>query len=133
MKTVQVTLDLDIPEGYEQAEGKQPRYPKKGEEYTTVSGGHFIAECNIEAKYIILKKKEPKYAVRFIDTDDCVWLGPDQKIREGRTYIEMKAVSDLNRIIENIRYRYGCKELSKFLLDQELETYQAIEEILHET
>ncbi|PHS60947.1 MAG: hypothetical protein COB12_12525 [Flavobacterium sp.] len=57
-------MKIEIPdvEGYELAEGEQPRAPKKGEDFTRLGGQLYTCEHNeMVDKYIILKKKTPNY------------------------------------------------------------------------
>lgn len=59
---MKVELDLEIPEGYEIAEGKA-RAPKKDEWFMDLASdrAHLASVNFTRANYIILKKKEPEY------------------------------------------------------------------------
>jgi hypothetical protein len=79
---MKITLDLPEIEGYELAEGKQPRIPKKGECICAMDG--VVMDTYVDTmvdKFIILKKKGPKYAV----IDGAAF---------EKKYVEIKALED---------------------------------------
>ena len=80
-------IELDLPdiEGYELAEGKQPRMAKAGDYFTDLLGEKMTFKdphsgYTVE-KYIILKKKAPKYLV----IDGAAF---------EKKYVEIKALED---------------------------------------
>lgn len=67
---MKVELDLQIPEGYEVAEGKQPRIPKNKEYFIDLHGGDVYHQCRHDNTYdpfIILKKKAPEYKIEVLN------------------------------------------------------------------
>jgi hypothetical protein len=99
---MKVTLDLPEIEGFELAEGKQPRPVKFGEysiNMETLEATQWNGACTSFDNAIVLKKKAPKYETRFIDKNNCLWIGDDQGIREGKTYVEIKALEDALKLM----------------------------------
>jgi hypothetical protein len=99
-------IELDLPEieGFELAEGKQPRPVKVGEysiNMETLGATQWNGACTSFDNAIVLKKKAPKYETRFIDKNNCLWIGDDQGIREGKTYVEIKALREAIAIIDS--------------------------------
>jgi hypothetical protein len=87
-------IELDLPEieGFELAEGKQPRMAKAGDYFTDLLGEKMTFKdphsgYTVE-KYIILKKKAPKYKV----LDSVAFDG---------VYVEIKALEDAIEIIDS--------------------------------
>jgi hypothetical protein len=95
---MKITLDLPEIEGYEYT--GEFRRAKDREPYMTSGGGVESCIGGSNSQYPILKKKAPKYETRFIDKQNCLWIGDDQGIREGKTYVEIKAISDLVRLAQ---------------------------------
>jgi hypothetical protein len=96
-------IELDLPEieGYEYT--GEHRQAEAGDYYleATNQAVFQVASCGKTiGHYPILKKKAPKYETRFIDKNNCLWIGDDQGIREGKTYVEIKAISDLVRLAQ---------------------------------
>jgi hypothetical protein len=90
---MKITLDLPEIEGYELAEGKQPRMAKAGDYFTDLLGEKMTFKdphsgYTVE-KYIILKKKAPKYAIL-------------KGAAFEKEYVEKKVVRDLMVIVEQI-------------------------------
>jgi hypothetical protein len=53
------------------------------------------------SSYIYRVKLATKYETRFIDKQNCLWIGDDQGIREGKTYVEIKALREAIAIIDS--------------------------------
>lgn len=108
------TIEIEVPEGYEVAEGEQPRLPEKGEYF--IDFGNTVAEAiDTHTPCIVLKKKAPKYRV-----DDVVVLGnglPPCKM------VEIKALEDLIDLFEKQR---GFGQIS----NDEWQRYEALKELL---
>ena len=89
-------IELNLPdiEGYEPAEGAQPRYPKTGDSFLVVDGSTEVqlATFNYESlKAIILKKKEPKYHTQI----SSIYHKGTLKM------VELKALEDAIAIIDS--------------------------------
>lgn len=112
------TIELNVPNGYEVAEGEQPRSPIKGEYRWLLSWDKpvFIKNDWLHSdydKYIILKKKAPKYEARTLHAE----------IGKPVHYVEKKALEDAIALLRSEtatdRFKYDKKE-----------TYEALEELI---
>jgi hypothetical protein len=65
----------------------------------TLEATQWNGACTSFDNAIVLKKKAPKYETRFIDKNNCLWIGDDQGIREGKTYVEIKALEDALKLM----------------------------------
>ena len=99
------TIEINVPEGYEIAEGEQPRSPNVGEHFLSVDGWvqTAINKFKNNAK-IILKKKEPDYIVR------CDAAGRP-------AYVEIKALEDLMPIVRALRNGELLEEFEEGIID----------------
>lgn len=112
-----VTVELSIPDGYEIAEGEQPRIP--------VSGDIFLDDMKPEkanwdfeqSYYIILKKKAPKYRV----INDLAHI-VNADLEEIR-YVEIKALKDALGLLRSET------DASLFVYSKK-ETYEALKELV---
>ena len=89
-------IELDLPdiEGFEIAEGKQPRPVKVGEYYLgmeTLEAKQWNGACTSFDNAIVLKKKAPKY--KTVSYADCVG-------DNGCKYVEIKALEDLIKLAQ---------------------------------
>lgn len=97
-------ITINVPEGYEVAEGEQPRLPKKGEFF--IDFGNTAAEAvSTHTLCIVLKKKAPKYHVI--------------KMEAGGDYVEIKALEDALSMI-----------LAIDQTDENLQKYEALKELI---
>jgi hypothetical protein len=99
---MKITLDLPEIEGYEYT--GEHRQAEAGDYYLEVTNEAAFRHLNCgktRGHYPILKKKAPKYETRFIDKQNCLWIGDDQGIREGKTYVEIKALREAIAIIDS--------------------------------
>ena len=88
-------IELDLPdiEGFEIAEGKQPRPVKVGEYYLgmeTLEAKQWNGACTSFDNAIVLKKKAPKYKTTTVDTG-----------RELFKYVEIKALEDAMSLLNS--------------------------------
>ena len=114
----QITLDIEIPEGYELAEGRQPRIPLKDDWYTLV-GANKAMLCNhnnfnLNAMTIILKKKEPEYKVIGIRMNafDVPQICSD---KSAPKYVEIKALEQALNMLAQFEVNRHELELCKKL------------------
>ena len=96
---MKVELDLQIPEGYEVAEGK-PRIPKNLE-YFYVIGCDSPYQCKRDDYYeeaIIIKKKEPKYLTDgFMTNNGLVHMVSINALADALLIIEDLAITAHDR------------------------------------
>lgn len=111
------TIEINVPEGYEVAEGDQPRLPKKGDFF--LSEPSEAKECHVDfdySNYIILKKIAPKY-----------WKGErydpifNNKISD---VVEIRALSDAVKLYEEAYVNLG--DIPKTPI------YESLKELLNE-
>lgn len=87
------TIELTIPDGYEVAEGEQPRLPKKGDCYLHYDGKAVEVLHDFQSnRHIILKKKAPEYKT---SKNSCL------QTAESLQWVEIKALEDAVRIIKH--------------------------------
>lgn len=96
MNKRQVTLNL--PEGFREAEGEQPRKPKEGDFYWAVTSDVVgVASHDFsDIKKIILEKEGPVYRV------ESVMCASDPRCWEGKTIrmVEIKALEDCMALLK---------------------------------
>lgn len=87
------TIELIIPEGYEVADGEQPRLPVAGDYLLGVSGEAIPVDADYEScRYIILRKKAPKY--ERIELELSADFHPDCNRGQEGSYVEIQALKD---------------------------------------
>ena len=112
---MKVQLDIEIPEGYEVAEGEQPRLPVQHDHYMSMGGDSVgLAGYGFDfAKCIILKKIEPEYDI-YIET------------RGGGEGVQYKYVS-INAL------EHALFVMGKFMLDlsaKDIATYDKLKDLI---
>ena len=92
---MEVKLNLPEIEGYEAADGEQPRFPRVGDFCITMNGTsptEVKEACSYVSKRIILKKKAPVYDVIEIPMSREAYC----------KYVEIKALEDAISIIDRM-------------------------------
>ena len=93
------TIEIEVPDGYEVAEGEQPRLPIKGDWYLGAGIEAIPVDQDYEeCHFVILKKKAPEY-----------WKGERyDPFTNYKMYdvVEIKALEDLHRLY--VKYRSGA-------------------------
>ena len=90
---MKITLDLPDIEGFEIAEGKQPRHVKVGEyclSMETLEAKQWNGACTSFDNAIVLKKKAPKYQVVKFDM-----------LNKDKSYVEIKALEDAMSLLNS--------------------------------
>lgn len=114
------TIEINVPEGYEVAEGDQPRRPKAGEYF--LSELTEVKECHIDFEFsihIILKKKKPKYATLGFGGGGIL---NDGNVDCAKKYVEIQALEDALTIIS--RMETGT------MLGMDIKTCEALKELI---
>lgn len=91
---MKVSIDLPDVKGFEPDGGIQPRVPKKGEWYRTLTSNDHACECehdSYRAELIILKRIEPEYK-----TYRGSFAG------QASRYVEVKALEDALSMIDSL-------------------------------
>lgn len=110
------TIEIEVPEGYEVAEGVQPRIAMP-DEYILVDGRAIEPTITTSKRYIVLKKKAPKYKTS---------KNSSLQTAESLEWVEIKALQDALRIINEHTNKYDFSE-------SERETVKALKKLTHES
>lgn len=103
-----VDMIVTIPDGYEIAEGEQPRKPKRGDLFLNLDKKVILASVTHSSHYIILKKKKPEYHMILVDPDALKfkWGNPGiTSHRNRKKFVDAKAIQDLLGIVDELMSR----------------------------
>lgn len=111
-----LTIDINVPEGFKNAGGDQPRRPKAGEYYLNDDLEAVKAERAHKCNRIILAKLWPEY--------DVLKLPPTPLNDKPGHYVEIKALEDLIKLTEE------CFIAEGHMTGEQWDQYNAIKELV---